>query len=230
MENYFTVSEQRPSAVELVVDKIKALLVEEKLKPGDMLPSENVLAESLQVSRGSIREAVKILCAYGVLEIKRGTGTFISTASNKKLFNPHLFQILLQERDYDSLTQVREILEEGIIKLVIQYASEEELEVLDDAMQRFLNELSGENPSLELASSYDIQYHRLLGKFSHNAILDNIYSFIVELFTPTINPVHSGVYNAHKNLHESILNRDSERIVELVHEHTITWITSHKDV
>ncbi|HCJ94640.1 MAG TPA: FadR family transcriptional regulator, partial [Sphaerochaeta sp.] len=127
MEDMFAVNGRRPSAVEIVVEKIKELLIERKLQPGDMIPSETVLAESLQVGRGSVREAVKVLCAYGVLEIRRGAGTFIATASNKRLFDAHLFQILVQERDYRSLTQVRELLEEGIVRLVIENADKDDL-------------------------------------------------------------------------------------------------------
>lgn len=48
-----------------------------------------------------------------------------------------------------------------------------------------------------------------------------------ELFTPTINPIHAGVYEVHKNLHDAIMNRDARRAVKLVREHTSTWIAAH---
>lgn len=227
MEDIFAVQERRPSAVDVVVDKIKELLIERKLRPGDMIPNETALAESLHVGRGSVREAVKILSAYGVLEIRRGSGTFIAAASNKRLFDAHLFQILVQERDYRSLTQVRELLEEGIVKLVVEQASDSDFATLDAAMEQFLGELAKEEVSSELAGRYDIQYHRLLGKFTHNQIVENIYNFVIELFTPTINPIHAGVYEVHKNLHDAIMNRDARRAVKLVREHTSTWIAAH---
>lgn len=229
MQELFTVEEKRPSSVEIVVDTIKALLIEENLKPGDMIPSETVLADSIKVGRGSVREAVKILSAYGVLEIRRGAGTFVATASNKRLFDSHLYQILIQERDYRSLTQVRELLEEGIVKLVVESADDHELSLLDDAMKRFLAELDKEQADHELANTLDIQYHRMLGKLSHNPIVERIYNFVIELFTPTINPIHSGVYEAHSNLHQAIMERDAEHAVIYVREHTHTWIESHSD-
>jgi DNA-binding FadR family transcriptional regulator len=229
VEELFTIQEKRLSSVEIVVEKIKALLIEEKLKPGDMIPSETVLADNLKVGRGSVREAVKILSAYGVLEIRRGAGTFVATASNKRLFDAHLFQILVQQRDYQSLTQVRELLEEGIVKLVIESASDADLQLLDDQMHKFLTELSKKPADHERANELDIQYHRLLGKLSHNPIVDRIYSFVIELFTPTINPIHSGVYEAHSNLHQAIMNRDPDQAVSCVRDHTNTWVESHRD-
>lgn len=227
MEDIFAVKGRRPSAVEVVIEKIKQLLIEQKLKPGDIIPSETALAESLQVGRGSVREAVKVLTAYGVLEIHRGSGTYIAGASNKRLFDAHLFQILVQERDYHSLTQVRELIEEGIVKLVVENASDEDLKLLDEAMNRFLQEIKSPEVSPKRASEYDIQYHRLLGKISSNTIIENIYNFVIELFSPTINPIHSGVYEAHKNLHEAIMRRDREAAVACVQDHTKTWIESH---
>ena len=179
MEDLFKVKRKRLSSVEIVVEKIKELLIDSKLKPGDMLPSETALAESLEVGRGSVREAVKILVAYGVLEIRRGAGTYIATASNKNLFDSHLFQILVQERDYHSLTQIRQLLEEGIVRLVIETADDEDMKQLDKAMQMFLDELSKKPVSPGKANAYDIQYHRILGKLSHNDIVESIYNFII---------------------------------------------------
>ena len=228
MDDIFAVKESRPSAVFVVIDKIKELLIERKLSPGEAIPSESALAESLKVGRGSVREALKVLSAYGVVEIKRGDGTYISSASNKRLFDFSLFQILVQERDYRTLTQVRELLEEGIVKLVIQSATEEDLMALDASMARFLEELSKPDASPARASELDIEYHRLLGRFSHNNIVENIYGFVIELFAPTINPIHAGVYETHKKLHEAIMSRDEKSALKQVHEHTITWIESHK--
>jgi len=223
----FAVEDNRPSAVLVVIDKIKELLIEEKLKPGEMIPSESVLAESLKVGRGSVREALKILSAYGVIEIHRGKGTYISSASNRRIFDSSLFQILVQERDYGILTQVRRILEEGIVKLVIQSATEDDLRQLDGAASLFLDELSRPDPSPERAKQFDIQYHKMLGKLSHNPIIENIYDFIIILFTSTINPIHSGVYEVHRDLQEAIMAKDEARALAEVARHTEIWIQAH---
>jgi GntR family transcriptional repressor for pyruvate dehydrogenase complex len=228
MEDIFKIRESRPSAVELVIEKIKELLIEQKLAPGDMIPNETSLAESLGVGRGTVREALKILSAYGVVEIKQGYGTYVSSASNKRLFDPHLFQILVQDRDYHSLTQVRQLLEEGVVKLVIESASDEELKKLDRAMKAFQAEIAKPNASRSRAGELDLAYHRLLGRLCHNSIVQNIYDFVIELFTKTINPIHDGVGDVHHDLHEAIMSRDVERAVAAVDEHTNIWISGYR--
>lgn len=228
MEDIFAVNSSRPSAVDGVIEKIKELLMERKLSPGDMIPNETSLAESLKVGRGTIREALKILSAYGVVEIKQGHGTFISSASNKRLFNPQLFQILVQDRDYKSLTQVRELLEEGIVKLVIGSASDEELAQLEEAMEAFLTELKKESISSSNAGECDLRYHMMLAKFSHNSIVENIYTFVLELFAKTINPVHKGVTDVHRRLQMAIMARDVDAAVLAIRDHTQIWISGYK--
>ncbi|MDD4038693.1 MAG: GntR family transcriptional regulator [Sphaerochaeta sp.] len=228
MEDIFAVREARPSAVEGVIEKIKALLIEQKLSPGDMIPNEISLAESLKVGRGTVREALKILSAYGVVEIKQGYGTYVSSASNKRLFDPQLFQILVQDRDYKSLTQVRQLLEEGIVKLVIESVSDDELVLLDQTMQKFQTELAKPDASAQHAGSLDLRYHRLLARFSHNSIVENIYNFVIELFTKTINPIHIGVDEVHQRLHQAIMDRNTDKAVEAVREHTAIWISGYE--
>lgn len=66
------------SLPERVADQLMNLIRTQELQAGDKLPNEFELAEQLQVGRGSIREAVKLLVARNILEIKRGKGTYIA--------------------------------------------------------------------------------------------------------------------------------------------------------
>ena len=76
LSNLFEAS-KRESAVDLVVNSMKQLLMERTLKPGDKLPSELEISEELCVSRGSVREAMKILSAFGLVDIRVGNGTYV---------------------------------------------------------------------------------------------------------------------------------------------------------
>jgi GntR family transcriptional regulator, transcriptional repressor for pyruvate dehydrogenase complex len=228
MEDYFLVNESRPTAVDVVIDRIKELLIAKKLKPGELIPSESALAEGLKVSRSSVREALKILSAYGVIEIRRGDGTYISSASNKRMFDVSLFQLLVQDHDYRSLTQVRAILEEGIVKLVVKFATDEELEIMARKNEEFLDELEKPDVLPERVSQLDIEYHRLMSKYSHNSIIENIYNFVIGLFAPTMHPIHPSVPDSHRQLQKALNDRDEERAVEQARNHIRVWMETHE--
>jgi DNA-binding FadR family transcriptional regulator len=227
--NLFFVEEERLTTVDVVLNRIKQLLIEQKIAPSEMLPSEQALAEGLKVSRGSVREAMKILSAFGIVEIKRGDGTYISTASNQRLFDPLLFQILVQKRDYQSLIDIRQILEEGIIRLLVREAQAEEFRILDDTITEFERLLADPGSAAQECNALDLKYHQLMGRFSHNTILSSIYNFIIELLAPTINSKLDGVLEVHRELHLAILARDDSRAVEAIVKHTRIWVEAAKN-
>ncbi|MDR2376184.1 MAG: GntR family transcriptional regulator [Treponema sp.] len=220
----FSVEEKRPTTVDVVVNKIKELLIEQKIAPSEMIPSEQALAEGLKVSRGSVREAMKILSAFGIVEIKRGDGTYISTASNTRLFDPLLFQILVQDRDYQSLIEIRQILEEGIVRLMVKKATDEEFEMLSTVIKEFEKVLSLRKSTIQECNAVDLKYHQLMGQFSHNTILESIYYFIIDLFSPTINSKQPGAFEVHWELHNALFARDEDRAVEAIKKHTQVWV------
>jgi DNA-binding FadR family transcriptional regulator len=224
MQELFAVGEERPTTVDVVVNRIKHLLIEQKIAPSEMIPSEQALAEGLKVSRGSVREAMKILSAFGIVDIRRGDGTYISTASNKRLFDPLLFQILVQDRDYHSLIEIRQILEEGIVRLLVQKASDDELAELGRTLAEFEQLLKNRRSSAGDCDALDLKYHQLMGKYSHNTLLDSIYNFIIELFSPTINSKQPGVIEIHRDLHSALVSHDEEGAVKAIWEHTRIWV------
>ena len=64
------------------------LLLTKRVRPGDRLPAETELTRLLSVSRGSVREAMKILSALGIVEVRRGDGTYISKGGSEVMFDP----------------------------------------------------------------------------------------------------------------------------------------------
>ena len=220
----FSIDSKLPSTVDVVVNRIKQLLIERKIAPSEMIPPEQVLAQELKVSRGSVREAMKILSAFGIVDIRRGDGTYISTASNKRIFDPLLFQILVQDRDYLSLIEIRQILEEGIISLLVNKAQDEELDVLGECFAELKRLLEDSESSAQDCNSLDIKYHQLMGKYSHNSILDSIYSFVVELFSPTINSKQPGVIEIHGELHQALMQRNEQDAISAILKHTEFWV------
>ncbi|HHY81281.1 MAG TPA: FadR family transcriptional regulator [Clostridiales bacterium] len=205
---------QRESAVDYVINTIKNLLLEKKLKPGDMLPSEGALAESMKVSRGPVREAMKILSAFGIVEIKRGDGTYIAAPNSKSIVDPFLLRLILSDANSREMAELRELLETQIVTLVIRNADREHLENLEQVhsdMKKAFEASSGSDKKDLL--EYDLKFHAALGKATNNVLIEAIYGFTMELFKPYITKTYENRENGMRAiaLHEGILEAIREK-------------------
>ena len=75
-----------------------------------------------------MREAIKILESYGILEVRQGDGTYVCASAGAGMFDALFFQIISQGSDFVELQSLREILEVGIIKQAISAATESDIE------------------------------------------------------------------------------------------------------
>ena len=87
------------NAVQQIIDTFTEQLLLGKLRPGDQIPTEVELAESFGVARNTVREAVKILTAMGVVEIRRPVGTFVCSGFTEPMINPLLYGVILGRGD-----------------------------------------------------------------------------------------------------------------------------------
>lgn len=125
------------SVVQRVIDSLTDAMINRHLRPGDKIPTESELAESLGVGRNSIREAIKILVYLGVLEIRRAEGTFVCEGFSESMIDPMIYGIILdKEESYENLMELRELIEAGVMRLAMQKANAEDLEILKEKKNR----------------------------------------------------------------------------------------------
>lgn len=229
MNNLF-VAKAKESAVDTVINKIKQLLIENKLRLGDKLPNELEISEGLRVSRGSVREAMKILAALGIVEIKVGNGTYIVDKPKDTLIDPLLFNFFLMNPDLTELSEFRKLFETDIIKLIISHYDENQKErLLLKANLNSLKELQKSKASPEKLAENDMEFHHLLGEACHNSLAKKIYSFVMDFFKNSIFNTHINQQSGHISLktHTAILKaiekRDIEMIKDVIDEAIDSW-------
>ncbi len=125
------------SALDTALHGLRALIADGALRPGDRLPSEGELCETLGVSRGSLREAIRMLAALGVLETRHGSGSYVSELRAADLIGSLSLTVgLLPMAGVLELTELRRVLEPHAAALAaarIDAATLEELSgVLDE--------------------------------------------------------------------------------------------------
>lgn len=214
------------SAVDMVIESIKNILIQKKVLPGDLLPSEQALAESLGVGRGSVREALKILDAFGIVEIIHGDGTYIATSANKKIFDPLIYSLIIANTDSNELIELREMIEIGVISAIIERGSDDDIRTLQAVHDEY--EALGQRDETDLAqlTACDVKFHRTLASLTNNHLIANLYNFVIDIFAPTINAAYG--LEQHRKIINAIVNRDKAAALQAEHEHTATWRSSQR--
>ncbi|GEK34712.1 FadR/GntR family transcriptional regulator [Kurthia sibirica] len=110
-----------------IVKELREIIRVEEIEPGGKLPSERVLAERLGVGRSSVREALRSMELLGLIETKRGGGTFLADYRNHKLVEVLSTFILQEEKDVENVHDTQQILERDAI---IEIATNDDLRKL----------------------------------------------------------------------------------------------------
>ncbi len=152
---------------ERVVRQIKDTILSGGMKPGDRLPPERELVEWFQVSRISIREALKSLETSGLLTIKPGSGVFVAHLSSKPMSDSLSSILRIQKASIHQLTEARAIFEPSIAKLACERTNPEDLRRLEQNIE----EASAILQSNRSARSTNIEFHSLVAEFTHNSVL-----------------------------------------------------------
>lgn len=212
------------SVVQTVVDSITKVIISGELKPGDKIPTEMELAESFGVGRNSIREAIKILVYYGILEIRRAEGTFVCNGFNKIMIDPMVYGVILhQSEDYVNLMELREMMEVGVMRLAIDKYDEAELEKLHEKLEILKEEIEKGPDNIENVFVADNVFHDTVSEMGHNPIVDRINNVVREMtykmrYSSVKNMLKSGrgqeLFEAHEKIYEKIRDRDPSNLNE----------------
>lgn len=222
-------AQQRKSAVETVIETVRDLLINKQLKRGDRLPNEIELTKRLATSRGTLREAMKILSSFGIIEIKRGNGTFISHSMSDRLFDHLVFQMILSDTDKKKLTELREMIEIGIVKLVISNATDEDIARIRDAYDLMAGSLGRPDSESESMTELDLRFHHAVGMATKNELIRKVYEFTLDLVEPSIRETYRHSDNklnalkAHEDILKGLVARDRERAEAAVRESIKEW-------
>ena len=165
------------SIVQQVIDRLTYAMIYKELRPGDKLPTEMELAASFGVGRNSIREAIKILVSFGVLDIRRPEGTFVASGFSDKMINPLLYGIILDQSDsIDSLKELREWVDFGILELAMEKAAPEDLFQLEEQLQQLFKAIDGSDA--EKVFRADDEFHEAISIAAHNSLLAQIAKLV----------------------------------------------------
>lgn len=213
-------------AVETIIDQIKGLILSGQLKPGDKLLTERELAEHLQVSRASVREALSALNMAGILEIKHGEGIFLKKADANAILEPLAMIILLERDKIKNLLEVRKALEVESAGLAAERHRPDHLEKMKKALEEMEEDLVTGNTGEQA----DLGFHFAIAESTANPLLIMLMNTIHDAMNQTLRATRklwmsstSGttrrLFEEHQEIYNTICAGDKEKAREIMYQH-----------
>jgi DNA-binding FadR family transcriptional regulator len=197
---------------EQIAEKLLVMLKERQLLPGDKLPPERELAAMMQVSRPSLREALRALSMMNILEVRQGAGTFV-TSLEPELLVEHLdFVLSLEDSTLLELFEARKIVELGIVALAAERITDEELADLEVGLAR---SRQAEDHPVDFLQA-DVALHKTITRAARNPIMSRVVDSISRLGlvsrsrTVEIPGVRSRTIEDHRAIVAALKARDPE--------------------
>lgn len=207
------------SLAQQVASKMEEFIKEQRYKVGDKLPNEFELATELNVGRGTIREAIKLLAARNVVIIQRGKGTFVSENPGLTEDPLGLSFITDKKRLSHDLMDVRVMIEPEIAKLAAEHATPAEVEEME-AICLVIEKLIHENKNHE---EKDIQLHSAIAKASKNVVVPSLIPIIQTAISLFINLTNRSLkeetIETHRQIVEAIKIKDGEAAKKAMQRH-----------
>lgn len=205
---------------EVIMEEIKDIVKKGELKSGEKLPSERELADKLEVSRTSVREALKALTMIGLIESKHGEGNFIKSNFENSLLEPLSIVFLLIGSKNEDIIELRRIIEPEAAGIAAKNITKSELRDLKEIMKELNNSLDA-----EICAQLDKKFHYKIAQASGNHLISTIMFSISSLIEKYIDS--SRIHNInkkvvklqHEEIYKALESRDSKKASEYVKKH-----------
>ncbi len=211
------------SLSKMVMERIKEALIQKSLKPGDRLPTETELCESLGVGKSSVREAVKMLEVLGVVEARQGEGTFVARRVSETSVNPLVYQLLIDDGGVSDILELRRMFEPSYTLLAMEKATQEDVARLREVHGAFAAAVERGTQTAE----DDMAFHYAVLEATHNPFIIRIGRTIMQLFQVSIGEsmkeIPQRAVADHEKILQAFLARDPRALRQAVLESFDGW-------
>ncbi len=158
---------ERSALPDQIAERILQMIKDRELRPGDKLPPERDLSVMMNVGRPALREALRALSLMNIIEIRQGTGAYVTQLDTAQLVQHLDFVFSLNDAAIMDLFDARKIVEAGIAELAARHITDEDIALLEACLQKSVD--SAYDPELFLHA--DLQLHTMIATIARNPIL-----------------------------------------------------------
>jgi GntR family transcriptional repressor for pyruvate dehydrogenase complex len=205
-----------------VVDHLRRTITDGRLAPGDRLPAERELADRLGVGRNTIREALRELTMLGLVESRRGAGTFVRAADPSSLMAPFQTVISLSDAAVEDVLEFRRAFEPEVAAMAAANADDDGIAQLQGALRRFDDALETE----ARPHAADVDFHEAVARCTGNPLVIAVQHALAQLFaelrsrlTDTSYDPGNRVARGHQALFGAIVAGDGESARDVMRQH-----------
>lgn len=215
------------NVVEQIIHSITDLIVKGEYTAGSKLPNEYEMMRELKVSRNSLREAMKILSATGIVEIRRGDGTYVCSQVKPSLFDNVIYSIIYDMSTSSELQELRQVLDQEIVRFAMDKVTEEEMAGLRENVKEMEEAIRLED--YERAEQLDFDFHIKLIEVCKNQFFIRIMSGVYGIFEKSIISTieyereSSSMVKHHLAILNCIAQRDEAHVGEIVAGTLESW-------
>lgn len=217
---------KNPKLAEAVIKQIEDLIVQGVLRPGDQLPAERELAQHLDVSRPSLRDAIKELEKRGLLTTRRGGGTFIGDVIGSVFAEEFVYLFRSNDRAITDYVEFRK----DIDLIAARHAAERATDADKEILTRIHDALckAFERNDSDKIIQYDTEFHVALVAAAHNIVLLHTLRSILEQMVPIFyqrlprepeRAMISDIVSQHGDILQAIIDNDPEAAQKAVETH-----------
>ncbi|GAA3075612.1 MULTISPECIES: FadR/GntR family transcriptional regulator [Actinomycetes] len=215
--------------------RLISMIEDGELKAGDKLPNERALAESAEVSRTTVREALRDLELRGLITRTRGRGTVVRAVRRPDLHAGMLGSMETSHRVLREVMDLRAVVEPPMAERAADRALDSELPGLLHRVEQAEEELARPDPSVPLLFQLDMAFHSEIAKLTHNPMLTRLLNVTHDWMTPSEAGLHlpdeklRTAVEAHRRIYEAIRRHDADEARRLMAEH-LEEVAAHLDL
>ena len=202
-------------------------LINSQYRMGDQIPNEMELAQQLQVSRTTVREAIKLLCAINVVEIKRGKGTFVCGNPGMPK-DPFGYRFVDKHKLVNELYETCLLFEPEIAALAASKATPDSIEKLQTASEKLfsnIDEYNRGNIGIIQLIQNESDFHEAIAGCCDNSMLMRLVPLIVdgllERYYWNASLLTQYLYKYHEDLKNAICNKNPEEARKYMRLHLL---------
>ena len=187
MKNLMVPVEKNVKISQKIVDQIKEIIFSGGLQPGDRLPTEKELAQNLNVSRPTLREALIVLEAIGLIEVRPREGSIVKSVVPQSIHDPIQDMIHVEPNKVLELFEVRKIVDAEGAAMAAERATDEELDAIRELAKRLAAEVADRKTilDLEVAKLYQKTFFAMADA-THNSIYAHFMKSVWSLLAGAI--------------------------------------------